>query len=83
MSKIIYCKFLKKYTESLDFPCYPGKLGQRIYKYISKIAWKQWKDKQTIFINENKLNMMYLSDRKKIEKEMENFLFNSKFHNKN
>lgn len=78
MSKIIYCIFLKKYAESLDSPCYPGELGSRIYKYISKIAWEKWKKKQIILINENKLNLMYLADRKKLEEEMESFLFNSK-----
>lgn len=82
MSKIIYCIFLKKYSESLDTPCYPGKLGERIYKNISKIAWEQWKNKQTILINENKLNLMYPSDRKKLEVAMENFLFNSQCCNK-
>lgn len=82
MSKIIYCVFLKKDAEGLDFPCYPGKLGQLIYNNISKIAWEQWKNKQTIYINENKLNPMFLSDRKKIEKAMKNFLFHSKISNK-
>lgn len=82
MPKTIYCTFLKQYAERLDNPCYPGKLGQRIYKHISKIAWEQWKKQQTILINEKKLNLMCSSDRKILEIEMENFLFHSEFYNK-
>lgn len=81
MSKIIYCTFLKKYAIGLDSPCYPGKLGQRIYNTISKIAWERWKNRQTMLINENKLNMMLFSDRKKLETEMKIFLFNLKIDN--
>lgn len=74
MTRIIYCLFLKKYAEGLDFQCYPGKLGKIIYENISKEAWKQWKNQQTILINENKLNMLNQSDQAILEKEMKYFL---------
>ncbi|URJ26525.1 oxidative damage protection protein [Blochmannia endosymbiont of Camponotus modoc] len=83
MSKIIYCVFLKKYAAGLDAPCYPGALGRYIYEHISKIAWMQWQNKQTILINENKLNMMNISDRTILEKEMKIFLFGKNFSIKN
>lgn len=77
MSKIIYCVFLKEYAESLETPCYPGELGNRIYKHISKKAWKTWQNKQTILINEKKLNLMRTSDLKTLEQAMINFLFHA------
>lgn len=75
MSRIIYCHYLKKESEGLDFQLYTGELGKRIYNEISKIAWQEWLKKQTMLINENKLNMMNLEHRKKIETEMIKFLF--------
>lgn len=75
MTRIIYCVFLKKYTEGLDFQCYPGPLGEKIYEKISKQAWEQWKEKQTILINEKRLNMLNQIDRNNLEIEMQSFLF--------
>lgn len=75
MTRIIYCLFLKKYDEGLDFQCYPGKLGKIIYENISKKAWEQWKKQQTILINENKLNMLKTHDQKTLEVKMQSFLF--------
>jgi len=75
MSKVIYCKFLKKEAEKQDFQIYPGEIGKRIYNEISKEAWAQWINKQTMLINEKKLSMISLADRQFLEKEMYNFLF--------
>lgn len=75
MSRTIYCTFLQREAEGLDFPLYPGELGKRIYNEISKEAWKQWQAKQTMLINEKKLNMMNADDRKFLEQEMVKFLF--------
>lgn len=75
MSRVIYCTFLKRETEGQDFQFYPGELGKRIYESISKEAWAQWQSKQTMLINERKLSMMNIDDRKILEQEMTNFLF--------
>ncbi|CEN32083.1 Probable Fe(2+)-trafficking protein [Candidatus Westeberhardia cardiocondylae] len=72
---MIYCFFLKKESEGQDFQFYPGKLGSRIYENISKEAWNIWKVKQTILINEKRLNMLNVKDRKMLEKEMIKFFF--------
>lgn len=72
---MIYCHFLKKEAPGLDFQLYPGELGKRIFNEISKEAWAQWMQKQTMLINEHKLNMMNPEHRKQIENEMVNFLF--------
>jgi len=76
MSRIIFCTFLKKNHEGQDYQVYPGKLGKKIYNQISKKAWHKWITKQTILINEKKLNMFDIMHQKEIEKEMKFFLFN-------
>ncbi|MXP49726.1 oxidative damage protection protein [Pantoea sp. Eser] len=78
MSRTIFCTFLQRDAEGQDFQLYPGELGKRIYNEISKEAWQKWMAKQTMLINEKKLNMMNPEDRKVLEKEMINFLFECK-----
>ncbi|MFV0575230.1 MAG: oxidative damage protection protein [Vibrio sp.] len=78
MSRTVHCVFLNKDADGLDFQLYPGELGKRIFDNISKEAWAQWQHKQTMLINEKKLNMMDPEHRKLLETEMVNFLFEGK-----
>ncbi len=75
MSHTVFCVHLKKEAEGLDFQLYPGELGKKIYDNISKEAWGQWQHKQTMLINEKKLNMMDPEHRKLLEDAMVKFLF--------
>lgn len=75
MSRTIFCTFLQRDAEGQDFQLYPGEIGKRIYNEISKEAWAEWMKKQTMLINEKKLNMMNVDDRKLLEAEMIKFLF--------
>lgn len=75
MSRTIVCAKLKREAEGLDYPTYPGELGKRIYQEISKEAWSQWLNHQTMLINEYRLTPMDPKARKFLEQEMENFLF--------
>ncbi|WP_108649332.1 oxidative damage protection protein [Dongshaea marina] len=75
MARNVFCLRLKKEAEGLDFQLYPGELGKRIFDNISKQAWGEWQKKQTMLINEHKLNMMDPEHRKRLEQEMEKFLF--------
>ncbi|MCL1036852.1 oxidative damage protection protein [Shewanella submarina] len=75
MARTVNCAYLKKEAEGLDFQLYPGELGKRIFDSISKEAWALWQQKQTMLINEKKLNMMNVDDRKLLEEQMEAFLF--------
>ncbi|MEA1062322.1 oxidative damage protection protein [Erwinia sp. HR93] len=78
MSRTIFCTYLEREAEGLDFQLYPGELGKRIYNDISKEAWALWQAKQTMLINEKKLNMMNPEHRKLLEQEMVSFLFDKK-----
>ncbi|HCD13486.1 oxidative damage protection protein, partial [Shewanella sp.] len=64
MARTVNCVYLKKEADGLDFQLYPGELGKRIFDNISKEAWGLWQKKQTMLINEKKLNMMNVDDRK-------------------
>jgi len=78
MSRTVFCSYLKKEAPGLTFQMIPGELGKRIFDNISQEAWNIWQHKQTMLINEKKLNLMQLEDRKFIEKTMIDFLFENK-----
>ncbi|ABE55978.1 Fe(II) trafficking protein YggX [Shewanella denitrificans OS217] len=78
MARNVNCVYLNKEAPGLDFQLYPGDLGKRIFDNISKEAWGLWQQKQTMLINEKKLNMMNLEDRQFLEQQMINFLFEGK-----
>lgn len=75
MTRTVTCVKLGKEAEGLEYPPYPGELGQRIFEQISKEAWQQWLNHQTMLINENRLSPVDPQARKFLETEMENFLF--------
>jgi Fe-S cluster biosynthesis and repair protein YggX len=74
----IYCRKLNKLGQPLDEQPYPGVLGQRIVEQICEEAWQMWLDRQTMIINENRLDPLSLEDRAEIEAHMKAFLFNEK-----
>ncbi|WWO95160.1 MAG: oxidative damage protection protein [Candidatus Dasytiphilus stammeri] len=78
MSRIIFCKYLQRKAEAQSEQSYPGYLGKIIYNHISNEAWLKWLQKQTIIINEMKLNLLKPETRQFLEKEMINFLFQGK-----
>jgi len=71
----IYCQKLRKKADGLDFPPITGKIGQRIYKNISKQAWQEWISLQTMLINENRLNTLDSRARNFLREQMEAFFF--------
>lgn len=78
MSRTVFCSYLKKEAPGLAFQLIPGELGKRIFDNISQEAWGEWQQKQTMMINEKKLNLMQLEDRKIIEEAMIGYLFENK-----
>ena len=66
----VFCVKYKKDMPALSTAPFPGEEGDRILKNISEQAWNEWLGMQTMFINENQLNMMesqartFLSDRR-------------------
>ncbi len=75
MARTVYCQYLKKEAEGLDFQLIPGDLGKRVFDNISKEAFALWQKKQTMLINEHKLNMMNPEHRQMLQDNMIKFLF--------
>ena len=75
MPRTVFCAYEQRETEGLDFPPWPGELGQRVLAGIGKSAWAKWLAHQTMLINENRLSPMNPEHRKFLQGEMENFLF--------
>ena len=75
MSRKVECVKLGIEAEGLDNLSYPGELGQRIFNSISKQAWQQWLQHQTMLINEYRLNMLEPQARDFLEQEMVKFFF--------
>lgn len=78
MTRIVFCSYLKKEAPGLAFQLIPGALGKRIFDNISQEAWSEWQRKQTMLINEKKLNLMKAEDRKIVEDAMIGYLFENK-----
>jgi Fe-S cluster biosynthesis and repair protein YggX len=75
MARVVKCVLLKRDAEGLDYQPYPGELGKRIYENVSKQAWAQWLEHQTMLINENRLSTIEPKARSFLVKEMEKFFF--------
>lgn len=75
MARMVFCEKLRHEAEGLERPPWPGELGQRIYAHISREAWQQWLDYQTMLINENRLSPRDPNTRKLLAAEMRRFLF--------
>ncbi|WP_028117598.1 oxidative damage protection protein [Ferrimonas senticii] len=75
MARTVFCQHLNKEADGLAFQLYPGDLGKRIFDNISQEAWGLWQKKQTMLINEHKLNMMNADHRAMLEEKMVAFLF--------
>ena len=75
MARTVQCVYLKKEGEGLDYSPYPGELGKRIYREISKEAWQLWMKHQTMLVNENRLNLADVRARKYLAAQMEKHFF--------
>ena len=75
MSRTVFCVRLKENAEGLDFPPYPGELGQQIFESVSKAAWNQWLKQQTMLINEYRLSLVDKEAKEFLKKAMVKFLF--------
>ena len=73
MSRTVFCRKYLKDLEGLDAPPFPGLKGQEIFDNVSKQAWQEWQQHQTMLINEKQLNMMEIESRQFLQAQMEKF----------
>ena len=71
----VKCIKLNKELEALDRAPYPGDLGKKILESVSKEAWQEWLDYQTMLINENSLNLFEESSQSYLKQQMEIYFF--------
>lgn len=74
MPRTVICRKYKKELPGLDRPPYPGPKGQEIYDSVSKQAWQDWQEHQTMLINEKHLSLADTKARKYLQEEMDKFL---------
>lgn len=75
MARTVNCVKLGKVADGLDHPTHPGELGQRVFDNVSKQAWSDWLQHQTMLINENRLTPFQPEARRFLEEHMEAFFF--------
>lgn len=80
MARMIQCIRLKTEAPGLDFPPYPGELGQRIWHNVSKQAWDEWIGQQTMLINENRISLANAQARAWLRDQMEAHFFGDGAH---
>ncbi|WP_417528552.1 oxidative damage protection protein [Marinomonas shanghaiensis] len=76
MANTVFCKKFQKEMAALDRAPLPGAKGQEILQNVSKQAWQEWQQLQTMMINEKQLNLMQPESRKYIMEQMEKFFNN-------
>lgn len=75
MARVVHCIKLGREADGLDFPPYPGALGQRIFEQVSKEAWAIWLKQQTMLVNENRLNLADAAARAYLREQTEKYFF--------
>jgi Fe-S cluster biosynthesis and repair protein YggX len=76
MPRTVLCKKYQQTLEGLDLPPLPGPKGQEIFLTVSKKAWNEWMQLQTMLINEKQLNTMNMTDRTYLSEQMNKFFSN-------
>jgi|TARA_B110000495_G_C23000850_1_gene590648 Fe-S cluster biosynthesis and repair protein YggX len=74
MSTVLCAKYGKE-LQALTSAPFPGEAGEKILNKISAQAWGEWLEMQTMFINENQLNMMDPEARTFLAERRDEFLF--------
>lgn len=57
MTRTVTCSRYGKEMEGLEKPPQPGPNGEKIFNTVSKQAWQEWQELQTMLINEKHLSM--------------------------
>lgn len=75
MGRQVQCIKLGREAEGMDFPPFPGALGQRLFDSVSKEAWAGWVRMQTMIVNENRLSLADAKHRKYLMEQCEKYFF--------
>ena len=74
MARTVKCVKLDREADGLDRQPFPGDKGLWIFNNVSKQAWQEWLDLQTMLINEHQLTPFEPRAKIFLEQEREKFL---------
>ena len=77
--KTIFCRKYKKDLPMMDRAPFPGEKGEQIFKSVSRQAWMEWLQQQTMLVNEKQLDLSKKESRDYLSQQLENFLNNEAF----
>ncbi|OUT97409.1 MAG: oxidative damage protection protein [Betaproteobacteria bacterium TMED41] len=77
MARLVNCVKLNKEADGLDFPPIPGEMGKKIWENVSKEAWNQWIQHQTMLVNEYRLNLSDVKARNYLKDQLQTYFFGS------
>ena len=72
----VYCKKYQQALAALERPPYPGPRGEEIFNNVSKKAWMEWLQLQTMLINEKQLNLAEKETSDYLNDQLDKFLNN-------
>ena len=75
MARMVQCVKLGQLLPGLEWPPFPGELGQRIYNNVSAQGYQMWPSYATMIINHNGLSLGNPQHRDYLQKQMEEFFF--------
>ncbi len=77
--KTVFCRKYKKDLPKMDRAPFPGEKGEEIFSSVSKQAWMEWLQQQTMLVNEKQLDLSKKESRDYLSQQLENFLNNKSF----
>lgn len=75
MAGTVHCSKLGREAEALDKPPLKGEVGEKIFKHISKEAWRMWLEHSKMLINEYRLDLTSEQGQQVWYTEMDKFFF--------
>ena len=79
MTRMVQCRKYNETLEGLAMPPFPGERGQAIFETVSKKAWMEWLQQQTMLINEKQLNVIDPNTQTYLAEQLEKYLNNQPF----
>ena len=79
MTRTVHCRKYQQQLEGLQRPPFPGPRGEDIFNDVSKQAWLEWQNLQTMLINEKQLTVTDPEARQFLQEQMEKFFNNEDY----
>ena len=75
----IFCKKFQEELDAMMLPPLPGEKGEELMQNYSQAAWNEWIKLQTMLINERRLDLSEIENRKWLNEQMMLFLENKDY----